>query len=204
MAVRVSSDGCSPPWTTSGIPLGAEGLDIVSLAKERSDQVGMNRRGLDTLAAATADSEALVPGQALAKYEAAKSKSSAKARDQVRVRPERVFVPGAKEAVALAPGSSERYLLERLRDEAHRFAITHHRKRRGKRSLTSALDSIEGVGPAMKKKLLKHFGGVAALRGADLEALQAVSGVGPKLAQRLYDSLGGPGRARETPDAPEA
>jgi excinuclease ABC subunit C len=187
-----------------GIPLGAEGLDIVSLAKERSDQVAMNRQGLETLASSGAEGGS-VPGQALADYESRRArKGGSRAKEEARVRPERVFVPGAKEAIALAPGSSERYLLERLRDEAHRFAITHHRKRRGKRSLASALDAIEGVGPAMKKKLLKHFGTMAALRGADLEGLQAVPGVGPKLAQRLYDALGGPGRPRETPGASDA
>ncbi len=117
------------------------------------------------------------------------------ARDAERQRPERVFVPGAKDAIALRAGSSERYLLERLRDEAHRFAITHHRKRRGKRSLESALDGVPGVGPAMKKKLLAHFRSMSALRAADLEALQAVPGVGPKLAQRLHETLGGAGHA---------
>jgi excinuclease ABC subunit C len=182
-----------------GVPLGAEGLDVVSLAKERSDHIGLNRKSLDTLSAAQeGDAKSPTPGQALAEYEVKRARASGKS-EQVRVRPERVFIPGAKDAIALAPGSSERYLLERLRDEAHRFAITHHRKRRGKRSLASALDSIEGVGPAMKKKLLTHFGRMAALRGADLTALQAVPGVGPKLAQRLYDALGGPGRERDAP-----
>ena len=66
--------------------------------------------------------------------------------DGTEIRPERVFVPGAKEAIRLRPGTSELYLMTQLRDEAHRFAITHHRKRRGKRALHSALDDIPGVG----------------------------------------------------------
>ena len=84
----------------------------------------------------------------------------------------------------------ERYLMERVRDEAHRFAITHHRKRRGKRSLRSALDDIPGVGPALKKALVKHFGSVAAIRSADAERLAEVKGIGPALAQRIVETLG--------------
>ena len=106
------------------------------------------------------------------------------------VRPERVFVPGAKDAIALPHGSSELYLMTRIRDEAHRFAITHHRKRRGKRSLTSKLDGIAGIGPATKKALIKHFGGVKAIEAASVEQLCEVKGVGPKLARAIVDGLG--------------
>jgi excinuclease ABC subunit C len=107
------------------------------------------------------------------------------------VRPERVFVPGVKEAIRLRPGSSERYLMERVRDEAHRFAITHHRKRRASRALRSALDEIPGVGPALKKALVEHFGSVAAIRAATAEQLCDVKGIGPALAQRIREALGG-------------
>ncbi len=107
------------------------------------------------------------------------------------VRPERVFVPGAKEAIRLRPGTSELFLMTQIRDEAHRFAITHHRKRRGKRALHSALDDIAGVGPALKKTLLQTFGSVAGIVAADDAALAAVKGVGPALAKRLRDALGG-------------
>ena len=106
------------------------------------------------------------------------------------IRPERVFVPGAKEAIRLRPGSSELYLLTQLRDEAHRFAISHHRKRRGKRALHSALDDIPGVGPALKKTLLQAFGSVAAIAAADDAALTAIKGVGPALVKRLREALG--------------
>ncbi len=109
----------------------------------------------------------------------------------VEVKPERVFVPGLKEAIRLRPGSSERYLMERIRDEAHRFAITHHRKRRAKRSLKSALDEIQGVGPALKKALVQHFGSIAAIRAASVEQLGEVKGIGPSLAKRIRESLGG-------------
>jgi hypothetical protein len=107
------------------------------------------------------------------------------------VRPERVFVPGAKEAIRLRPGTSELYLMTQLRDEAHRFAITHHRKRRGKRALHSALDDVPGVGPALKKTLLQAFGSVAAIAAADDVALTAIKGVGPALVKRLREAIGG-------------
>jgi predicted flap endonuclease-1-like 5' DNA nuclease len=111
--------------------------------------------------------------------------------DEGEVRPERVFIPGAKEAIRLRPGTSELFLMTQIRDEAHRFAITHHRKRRGKRALHSALDEIQGVGPAIKKALLHEFGTVAAIAAADEAALQKVKGVGAALAKRLREELGG-------------
>jgi excinuclease ABC subunit C len=110
--------------------------------------------------------------------------------DGTEIRPERVFVPGAKEAIRLRPGTSELYLMTQLRDEAHRFAITHHRKRRGKRALHSALDDIPGVGPAIKKALLQTFGTVAAIGAAEDSALTAIKGVGPALARKIRESIG--------------
>ena len=110
--------------------------------------------------------------------------------DGTEIRPERVFVPGAKEAIRLRPGTSELYLMTQLRDEAHRFAITHHRKRRGKRALHSALDDIPGVGPALKKALLQAFGSVAAIAAAEETALMAIKGVGPALAKKIREAIG--------------
>jgi excinuclease ABC subunit C len=110
--------------------------------------------------------------------------------DGTEIRPERVFVPGAKEAIRLRPGTSELYLMTQLRDEAHRFAITHHRKRRGKRALHSALDDIPGVGPAIKKTLLQTFGSVAGIVAAEDTALAAIKGVGPALVKKIREALG--------------
>ena len=110
--------------------------------------------------------------------------------DGTEIRPERVFVPGAKEAIRLRPGTSELYLMTQLRDEAHRFAITHHRKRRGKRALHSALDDIPGVGPAIKKTLLQTFGSVAGIVAAEDSALAAIKGVGPALVKKIREALG--------------
>ncbi|MEZ4265251.1 MAG: excinuclease ABC subunit UvrC [Myxococcota bacterium] len=103
--------------------------------------------------------------------------------------PERVFRPGRKNPVVLHANSSELFLLQQLRDEAHRFAITHHRKRRQKRTLTSALDAIAGVGPARRKALLAHFGSVDGVRRASLDELAACPGLTPAVAEAVYASL---------------
>ena len=102
---------------------------------------------------------------------------------------ERVFRPGRKNPVILRPNSNELHLLVRLRDEAHRFAITHHRKRRSKRTLTTVLDHIEGVGPARRKALLKHFGSLSKVRVASVEDLAGCKGISGGLAERIHAVL---------------
>ncbi|MCX4241696.1 excinuclease ABC subunit UvrC [Paraliomyxa miuraensis] len=186
-----------------GVPLGAEGVDVVALAKERKHALGHGRAALKELRARREAGdqrryEDLVladavgePGASEGTGDDGEAADQPAADDGVEVKPERVFVPGVKEAIRLRPGSSERYLMERVRDEAHRFAITHHRKRRGKRSLRSALDDIPGVGPALKKAMVKHFGSVGAIKAATVEQLGEVKGIGPALAARIRESLGG-------------
>ena len=171
-----------------GVPAGAEGVDVVALAKERTMTLGRGRSGKRELDRRRQEGEQrgyedLIVAEAAAEPGAA---------GELEVRPERVFVPGVKDPIRLRPGSSERYLMERIRDEAHRFAITHHRKRRGKRSLRSALDEIPGVGPTIKKSLVAHFGSVAAIRAAGPERLAEVKGIGPALAKRIAEALGVP------------
>ncbi len=100
---------------------------------------------------------------------------------------ERILLPGVEEAIELARHSAARHLLERIRDEAHRFAITYHRKERGR--VTSQLDSIDGVGAARRKALLKTFGSVRGVREASLEQLAAVPGISAELARRIVDHL---------------
>jgi len=100
---------------------------------------------------------------------------------------ERLVLPGAREPLELARGSAVRHLLERLRDEAHRFAITYHRKERGK--LVSRLDSIAGLGREKKKRLLTRFGSVAGVAAASVEELGQVPGIGDALARRIVDAL---------------
>jgi len=134
---------------------------------------------------------------ALAKERVVKSAGEAA---EGELRPERVFAPGLREPIVLRPGSSELFLMTRLRDEAHRFAITHHRRRRGKRALKSELDTIVGVGPALRKALLKRFGGVAGVRAAKLEELLTVQGVGARLAARILEALGSGGAPSDGAD----
>jgi excinuclease ABC subunit C len=109
--------------------------------------------------------------------------------------PERVFVPGRKDPVVLRQNSAELYLLVRLRDEAHRFAIEFHRRLRRARTLRSGLDEIAGVGESRRKALLRHFGSLRRVRDASLEELQAVEGVGPAQARAIRDFFHPPAEA---------
>ncbi len=95
---------------------------------------------------------------------------------------EEVWLPGEEYPVILPRSSEGLYLLQRVRDEAHRFAITYHRQKRGKAATASALDDVPGLGPARRATLLKHFGSVRKLRAASVEEIGAVPGIGPKLA----------------------
>jgi excinuclease ABC subunit C len=99
---------------------------------------------------------------------------------------ERVFVPGHKEPIVLKQNSDEMYLLTRIRDEAHRVAITYHRDLRKKETLRSRLDDIEGVGPSKRAALLKHFGSVKGVREATLAELEAAPTVGRRLAATVF------------------
>jgi len=90
--------------------------------------------------------------------------------------------------VILPRNSDALFLFQRIRDEAHRFAITYQRQRRAS-DITSSLSDIPGLGPARVRDLLKHFGSVAKLRAAPLEAISEVRGVGPTLATQIFTSL---------------
>ncbi len=104
---------------------------------------------------------------------------------------ERFFLPGRKNPVLLRQGSPALFMLERLRDEAHRFAITQHRKLRTKIALSSVLEEIPGVGPARRKVLLRHFGSLKRIRGATLEELLAVPGLPEAVIRSMYFALHG-------------
>ncbi len=120
----------------------------------------------------------------------AKSRVCSKVRGKTVERSEeRFFLPGRKNPVVLRQGAAALFMLERLRDEAHRFAITHHRKLRRKATLHSALEEIPGIGPERRKALLRHFGSLKQVRQATPEQLEAVPGLPKPLAQRLYASL---------------
>lgn len=102
---------------------------------------------------------------------------------------EELWVPGDDEPVILPRNSEAMYLVQRIRDEAHRFAITYHRQQRSKRMRASILDGVKGLGPARRSELVKHFGSVAALKQASVADIEAVPGFGPALAQTVYDYL---------------
>jgi excinuclease ABC subunit C len=102
---------------------------------------------------------------------------------------EEVFIPARPDPLLLAHDTPELQLLQRVRDEAHRFAITHHRIRRDRAMTASILDELPGVGPARKRALLNHFGSPEAILGASREELEAVPGLPGKLAGRVYREL---------------
>jgi excinuclease ABC subunit C len=104
-------------------------------------------------------------------------------------RDEEVFEPGRPEPVLLERNSPELHLLQRVRDEAHRFANTYHRKLRGQAMTASVLDELPGVGPTRKKRILEHFGTPDAFLGASLEELEAVPGLPGRVAREVHARL---------------
>jgi excinuclease ABC subunit C len=102
---------------------------------------------------------------------------------------EEVFIPGMREPLRLAHETPELQLLQRVRDEAHRFAVTHHRIRRGRAMRASILDELPGVGPARKRAMLAHFGSPEAILAASREELEGVPGLPGKLARDVYREL---------------
>jgi excinuclease ABC subunit C len=106
---------------------------------------------------------------------------------------EEVWVPGEPDPVILPRTSEALYLLQRVRDEAHRFAIAYHRQKRSKRMTTSALDEVPGLGQSRKAALLKHFGSLKKLREASIDEISVVPGVGRRTAEAVRATLGAAG-----------
>lgn len=102
---------------------------------------------------------------------------------------EEIWVPGEEDPLILPRNSEALYLLQQIRDEAHRFAITYHRQQRSKRMRMSELDSIPGLGQVRRTELVKHFGSVKKLKEASVEEIAQVRGFGPKLAEQIFHSL---------------
>jgi excinuclease ABC subunit C len=102
---------------------------------------------------------------------------------------EELFLPGRPDAILLPSGSQGLFLVQRIRDEAHRFAITAHRAKRSKTAIASELDTIPGIGPARRKALLKHFGSLEAIRQATVEELAAAPGMTQAAAQSVRERL---------------
>ena len=102
---------------------------------------------------------------------------------------EELFFPERSESLLLPRHSQALYLVQRIRDEAHRFAITAHRNKRGKIGLASRLDVIPGIGPSRRKALLSTFGSIEAIRDASLDALMEVKGITPEIALAIKEHL---------------
>jgi excinuclease ABC subunit C len=110
-------------------------------------------------------------------------------------RVEEVFVPGRPDPIVLDPHNPGLQLLQRIRDEAHRFAVGFHRQRRESRGFASIFDDLQGVGPARRRALLRHFGSAEGVLGATQEELEGVPGVPAKTARQIYAQLHKAGRA---------
>ena len=103
---------------------------------------------------------------------------------------EEVWVPSEPDPVIMPRNSEGLFLLQRVRDEAHRFAITYHRSKRSKRMTASALDSVPGLGEHRRKALVTHFGSVARLKQASIEEITSVPGIGLATAKAVAEALG--------------
>ncbi len=102
---------------------------------------------------------------------------------------EELFLPGQPQPILLPRDSQALYLIQRVRDEAHRFAVSFHRTKRTKAAFKSALDELPGVGPKRKRALIREFGSVKRIREASVEQLAAVEGIGPALAEQIKATL---------------
>ena len=104
-------------------------------------------------------------------------------------REEEIFLPGQADPIILPRNSQGLFLMQRIRDEAHRFGVSYHRQTREKSAIHSSLDDIEGIGPKRRKTLLRQFGSLEAIRQASLEELAAVPGMTRKIAEQLKEQL---------------
>jgi excinuclease ABC subunit C len=102
---------------------------------------------------------------------------------------EQLFIAGEEEPRRLPPDHPALHLIQQIRDEAHRFAITGHRARRGKARTASRLEDISAVGPTRRRRLLEHFGGLQGVLAASVDDLSRVEGISRKLAERIYQEL---------------
>jgi excinuclease ABC subunit C len=162
----------------SGVDLGHAGIDVVGLAKESVDgRPTHNRDG-----------------------------ATRKGGDAATHKPDRVFLPRLKDPVPLRPNSAELFVLSRIRDEAHRFAVTFHRSLRGRRTLRSALGDVPGVGAKRQRELLRRFGSVRRVAEATVDELAAAPGMTRTAAEAVHRFLRGqpiePAAATPSPPPP--
>jgi hypothetical protein len=173
------------------------GLPIVALAKERDVALAEGlAAGASAVAAEAmpADPDSPPPEiapEALSPVPAAPSPVPAPTKNTGRdaessSKPDRVFLPHAKDAIPIRNNSAEMFILQQLRDEAHRFAISFHRNRRRRLTLRSALADIPGIGPSRQRQLLRHFGSLKRVREATVDELAAAPGISRALAEIVH------------------
>jgi excinuclease ABC subunit C len=104
---------------------------------------------------------------------------------------EQVYLPGRSEPVEVPRGSEALFMLQRIRDESHRFAIAYHRQLRGKRMTLSELDEVPGLGPRRRERLIEHFGSVPKVRAAELDSLLELSWLPDPVAEAVHERLHG-------------
>ena len=191
-----------------GIPVGAGAeLTIVALAKERDD---MTPLALDdqpapppVSAAPTASTPAPAPAAPTpataspAPTASTAATAGAEADKGDTRRPDRVFLPNVKDPIPIRPSSAEMFILQQLRDEAHRFAVSFHRGQRRRLTLRSVLSTIPGIGPGRQRQLLRHFGSVKRVRHAAVDELAAVPGMTRAAAEAVFAHF-----ARQPEEAP--
>ncbi|HSY40179.1 MAG TPA: helix-hairpin-helix domain-containing protein, partial [Polyangia bacterium] len=174
------------------------GLPIVALAKERDVALaeglaeGIGGDVPDSKPEATAGTEGADAQPAAAADVAPPTEEShvptkKSGRDaRVTTKPDRVFLPHAKDAIPIRTNSAEMFVLQQLRDEAHRFAISFHRNSRRRLTLRSALSDIPGIGPGRQRQLLRHFGSIKRVREATVDELAAVAGMTRTSAEAVF------------------
>jgi excinuclease ABC subunit C len=175
-----------------------QGLAIIGLAKERDvEPVPVGEVGTDAVAVAVAaEVEVEVEAEVANLPEPRRPVGRARARQAGGAgandarRPDRIFLPHAKDAIPIRPSSAEMFVLQQLRDEAHRFAIGFHRRRRGQLTLRSALADVPGIGEARQRALLRFFGSVRKIRDATIAELESVPGMTHKAAAAVLAHLG--------------
>ena len=124
----------------------------------------------------------------------AKKDVSTNIKSKIRSDVDRIYLPGKKEPVPLEPFLASTHLLQKIRDEVHRFAISYHKKLRAKRTLESPLEKIKGIGKTRRLLLLRHFGSIDAIRKAPLDEIAALKGMNRKAAEELNKALGSKGQ----------
>jgi excinuclease ABC subunit C len=190
--------------TAGGVARDADRQDVRALPARPSEATGRKAR-MDTAAVEYDESFAARPNLVVVdggKGQLSAALAAMHAFDLPRVavvalakRAEEVFVPGRPDPIVLDPHSPGLQLLQRIRDEAHRFAVGFHRQRRDARSFESIFDELQGVGPARRRAILRHFGSADRFLAASQEELEGVPGVPAKTARSIYRQLHKAGRA---------